>query len=90
MDEIQKVLIAAGRKNLAREYYKKATTAGQLQKAVDTAVKKFWESIAKSFPEIKTNNQDQLTPLGVRQLDRFDIECKKVVQQWLEDYAPVK
>lgn len=53
----------------------------KLKEAVDEAVLKFWDSIARSFPEIKTGDQSPITA------NQFDIECTKVVQRWLEDNA---
>jgi len=52
MDEIQKVLVKAGRKDLARSYYKKVVGAYPAQVAKDLKSKllpKFFKDVSKHF-----------------------------------------
>jgi len=45
MDEIQKILIQAGRKDLAQEYYNKISSEGEEGMALNYAMKELIESI---------------------------------------------
>jgi len=78
MDEIQKTLVKAGRKDLAIKYYKKISAFAD-EKKLATEIKKNLEAVAKNLKQINKVSYDKINKLTINENIKKINKIKKEV-----------